>query len=437
MRAIALLAVFLAANPALAAEVRVKSKHDKAIVSGVSGECLKVGGEETLRAGVIGPASVRVSLRRLGDAKLPPIQVKLMKDGREVARLMVGGKLKDTVEGEDTLASAPLDKAVDIPAGPHTLFVEVGPGMGAVLVSFNEQRIAKQPEAIAKAEPVKTEPRKAEQKKVEPAKPETALAKAEPKKTERVPAKGSKLGDDTEQPAKPTQPVKVSKLDEEDELAPLVPQTAKPSGSRLEDADETMVAQKAPITAPSADRVRWLLGPRLGVADQTQLGAAGPAVGLSVRWAVVGASTRSGTRGLLVGLSADMLRYSFNFKVPATRPLGAFEDQVTVTSVPILLEGTWSFGNPESARLTPYLGIAAGIAAGSISTQPTEGVATAESTAFTRLALGAHLGLEFPMGGNRLGLEARWLWSQVGDSGPVQDLEVGGLLLQASWRFGL
>ena len=40
--------------------------------------------------------------------------------------------------------------------------------------------------------------------------------------------------------------------------------------------------------------------------------AAGPALGVTFRWAVAGRSSASGTKGLLVGLSADYLRYVLN-----------------------------------------------------------------------------------------------------------------------------
>jgi hypothetical protein len=434
--------------PASAVEVRVKSKHDKAKLEGVAGpECHKVGAEETLRAGVIGPAAVRVSLRRAGDAKAAPIAVRLMRDGREIAKVQVGGKPKDAIVGDSDLAGPVVEKTVDIPAGPHTLFVEVGAGKAAVLIAFEDAKapsaaIAKAP---AKAEPLVAlvEPAKA------PAKAEPALAKPELKKAA---AKADKAAASTKtEPAKvePTkaepvvakaepEPAKATKLEDTDSTPPQKPVVSieperaaeRRSGTRLEDSDEP--AQH--IAYVRDNRVRFLLGPRVGIADQTQVAAAGPVVGLSFRWAALGTSTPAGTSGLLVGLSADFLRYSIGFKVPQSVSLPAFTDTATVFSVPIVAEGTWCFGNAEKARLSPYLGVDIGVAAGSVTS---DGLNGSESHGFARLAVGAHAGLEYPIGHDRLGVEARWLWAKVSSSGPVRDLEVGGLLVQASWRFGL
>ncbi|HEY3449160.1 MAG TPA: hypothetical protein VGK67_22575 [Myxococcales bacterium] len=497
MRLVVLAMVLSLASPALAAEVRVKSKHEKAQLQGMSQDAYKVGAEETLRAGVIGPSTVKVSLRRIGDGKLPQIPVKLMRDGREVGRLTVGGKLSFAVAGDTVLASAPVTKTLDIPAGPHTLFVEVGAGQGLILVSFDEQagaalvakanEPAKTEPKMAKAEPAKaspgkledSEPKPAEPAKAEPkviakaepkpAKAEPKVAKAEPKvaKAEPKPAepaksepKVAKTGPKAE--PKPAEPAKTepkvaqaeqpkaspSKLEDSEPAPKATPSkledsepapAAKPeiaTAGKLEEPDsgEPAAAATRPAETPSGLRkLHVFLGPRLGGAAQTQVGAIGPAVGLSFRWAVVGGSTRNGTRGLLLGLSADMLRYSIAMQMPASSPLGEATPTMTAISVPILVEATYSFGNTEQAQLTPYLGISLGLAAGDIKLEgPVQ-----ESQGFARFAAGAHLGLEIPIGDNRLGVEARYLWSQIGGDGTVKDLDVGGVLIQASWRFGI
>jgi hypothetical protein len=420
--------VALCSAPALAADVRVKSKHDKVTLAGGSLECQKVGAEETLRAGAIGPGAVRVTLRRLGDAKAPPIAVKLMRDGREVGKLNVGGKPSNALGGAVDLAGPPLDKVVEIPAGPHTLFVEVGSGAGGVLVSFDEAHAAA---PLVKAEPKPDAAAVAVAPKATPAAPKKDVKKADSKEPKPV-ARGTKLEEEDE-PAPAPRPA--AKLEDSD-VQPT-PEVKTTRASKLEDGEEGPSAQPAVAAAapaPSDGRVRFFLGPRLGVAGQTQLAAAGPALGVTFRWAVAGPSSASGTRGLLVGLSADYVRYAMNLKVGASAALPAFSEAVTATSVPILLDATYCFGNPEQARLSPYLGLAIGAAVGSIQSV---GPTLTESSGFAQFAFGAHAGLELPLGANRLGLEVRWLWARTGGSGTVQNLDVGGLLAQLSWRFGL
>ncbi len=456
---LALVLVWVQASPALAAEVRVKSKHEKARVQGMAQDAFKVGAEETLRAGVIGPSTARVTLRRIGEGKVAPIPVKLMRDGREVGRVSVGGKLLHALAGETARASAPVTRSLQIPAGPHTLFVEVGAGRGLILVSFDEPpsdpvvaKVAKaeaRPAAPAKAEPrvAKAEARPAEPAKAEPkakavAKPATP-AEAKPK-VEAAEAKPAALAKEEPKVAQPT------KLEDSEPALP----PARPATSKLEDAEPTPAARpesagagklEEPEAEPAATaarpadvpagprRLHVFLGPRLGGAAQVQVGALGPAVGLSFRWAVVGGSTPNGTKGLLLGLSADMLRYSIALRMPASSPLGEASPTVTAISVPILVDATYSFGNPERSQLTPFVGVALGLAAGNVKLEgPVE-----ESQGFVGFAVGAHLGLEIPIGDNRLGLEARYLWSQLGGDGTVKELDVGGALFQASWRFGI
>ncbi|MGC4116621.1 MAG: hypothetical protein QM765_19030 [Myxococcales bacterium] len=487
MRLLVLAMVLTLASPALAAEVRVKSKHEKAQLQGMSQDAYKVGAEETLRAGVIGPSTVKVTLRRVGEGKLPSIPVKLMRDGREVGKLAVGGKLAFAIAGDAALAGPPVVKTLDIPAGPHTLFVEVGAGKGLVMVSFDEAQgtpvVAKAEEAkpepkvaVAKAPAGKledTEPKKGDavkaEAKAEPKKkgePAKAEAKVDPKKKgEPAKAEANTGPTNTGEPAKAEEKAgpkaEETKLAQAEESKPAPskledsePEPAKPAPSKLEDSEpvptpkaevakagkleetepEVVATDAQPSDVPAGPRrLHVFLGPRLGGAAQVQLGAIGPAVGLSFRWAVLGGSTRNGTKGLLVGLSADMLRYSVALQLPASSPLGESSPVVTAISVPILLEASYSFGNPDQAQLTPYAGIAVGLSAGNVKLEtPVE-----ESQGFVGFAAGAHIGLEIPIGDNRLGVEARYLWSQLGGEGAVKDLDVGGVMLQASWRFGI
>lgn len=459
MRLTAFLAALALASPAVAAEVRVKSKHDRGRLEEATTDGYKVGAEETLRGGVIGPGKVRVTLRRLGLGKAAPLPVKVTRDGRDVAKLSVGGKLRDAVVGESDLAGPPVDKLIEIPAGPHTLFVEVGAGKGGLLVTFDEERaapaIASRPPKPEVADP------KAAPTKTEPAAPEVAAAKP----TVPVPAKPESAAPQVAAAKPPAKPAEVATTQSPGKPASdpsPAPATAKPAdadapaiaASTAEKPAEKVVARpdssiadpsaapapqkpaQAPGVAVAARRpapTRVWIGPRVGVGGQTQLAALGPALGLSFRWAVAGTASAAGARGLLVGLSADALHYQIAFKVPARAGLASLTDELAVTSVPVLLEGTWSFGDPKHPRLTPYLGLAVGVSAGNLQSESPAG---AESRTFVGFAAGAHLGLELPIGKDRLGLEARWLWSKI-SAGSVSDLEVGGALLQASWRFGI
>ncbi len=433
-----LLSVSLVAAPALAGDVRVKSKHDKVkLEGGLEGH--RVGAEETLRGGVIGPGPVKVTLRRVGDGKGGPLPVKVMRDGREVGRFSLPARVKDSVSDSAEKAGAPVDKVVEVPPGPHTLFVEVGPGRGAVMVSFDE---ARGPTAVAKVEPEPKEPVKVAKadkpanadKPDKPAKADKT-PKAEPKPAGKAVVAAAPPGKLEDEPAKPSQAGKLTDEEPEPKAEPKIePKAADPALAAAVDEKPTMAQPPLVVSKSKVEpRVRLLLGPRLGAGLQSQFGALGPALGLSARYVLLGDSTPVGTRGLLVGLSADFLRYALAFDV-GQGPLSSFQQTVTTMSIPILAELTWSFGDPKQARLAPYAGLDVGAAVGTLTS---EGPTGSTSSGFGQFAFGAHLGLELPVGSNRLGVEARYVWSKPGRVGAVDNVDVGGVLLQASWRFGL
>jgi len=138
-------------------------------------------------------------------------------------------------------------------------------------------------------------------------------------------------------------------------------------------------------------------------------------------------------RGLLVGLSADILRYSIALEVGDTRAMAAYTQQIDLTNVPVLAEALWSFGDPGRRRLTPFLGVTGGLSLCSISSK---GASSPIHESQARPAFGAVAGVEFPLEAGRVGAEVRYLYSTTASKGPVQNFQVGGILAQASWRFG-
>lgn len=404
-------AIFALASPARASEVRVKSQHEKASLEAVGVEGYKILAGGTLRSGVIGPGTVRITVRRLGETRQPPIAVTIIRDGRNLAHVNVGGRLRDALTDQTDRAGAPLDTVIDIPPGPHTLFVEVDAGSGAVLVTFGEERPSVPPVASARPDvtPVASPVQPAVTPQPAPAKP---------------PAPAPTTA------ATPTGPG--ASHDERAESQPPAPD-AQPVPARLE-TPSVAAAPPPKIAQAGRGAVRFLVGARAGVAGQTQVAATGPALGLSFRWAAWTDPGKGGTRGLLVGLSADAFRYSIGFKVGETSALPELTTTVTVTTVPVLVEGTWSLGERLGLRISPYVGIDAGVALGAIKA---ESLAGNVNRSLGRPAFGAHAGIEVPVGRDRVGVEVRWLWASTGSVGPARDLQVGGLLAQALWRFGL
>ena len=190
------------------------------------------------------------------------------------------------------------------------------------------------------------------------------------------------------------------------------------------------------IAAPEVTRkTRLFIGARAGLAGQTQLLATGPAVGGTIRYALTDDTSDAGTSGLLAGLSVDYLRYQLGFKVGASRSLPGFQETLAFTAVPLLLESSWAFGRGDgSRRLTPFLGICTGVV---ITSLTSGGPLGGRSETRFPLAIGAQLGAELPIGSNRLGLEARLIAARTGADSVASNLQIGGLLAQATWRFGL
>ncbi len=246
MRGAALVAVVLLAAPVKHVDVRVKSKHDMSAPE-AGAERFKVGAEESLRGAAVGPGSVRLTLRRLALPGAMPISVKVTRDGRDVERLSLGGRSGQASHGESPLASSPVERMLDIPSGPHTLFIDVGPGQGHVLVSFNEPA----PTAGALADP---KPEPSEAAGPPGAAPATALARREAAKPPSAkPAPGAPAG---KKPAAPAGDVAAStSMASSPKARPAeAPRTsgAKPEAPAMAQAKP----QSAKASAPAPERAR-------------------------------------------------------------------------------------------------------------------------------------------------------------------------------------
>ncbi len=467
MRPIAAL-LLLAASPALAADVRVKSKHETAAVDGSPATFYQLGPEETLRGAAIGPGSVVVVLRRVGAKPLP---VKLVRDGREVAKLTAAGKGKDKLSGKGELAAPAQEKTIDLPPGPHTLFIEAGKGEGYVLVGFHEPPAA--PPASARKEPKDKEPKLA--------KAEAADAKAEPKvaiaplvvkkeaSAEAEPAiaplsrkgKGGPAGQKKEaakadEPAaadKPSQaepavaekaaPEKVAaadqpafrpagRLSDDEEIPPpTTPAISASSPTSASGPTSAASSMSAPTSAaPSREAARLRAGARLGAASQLQMGASGPAIGASARYGLGGSLSN-----LSVGASLDYFHYGFSFQAGRTASLPALSRGASLNALPLLAEASWAFRPLTSLELSPFAALSAGGVLCLLSESGS--LAPASSATGFSPALSLAVGAELPLGRDRLGLELRYLMARSSALGSLRSLEVGGLLAQASWRFGM
>ncbi len=415
------LVLLLLAAPASAAQVRVKSKHPPARVAGAEAVSYKVGAEQVLRGATIGPSSVRVLLRRLAPASAGPIAVKLMRDGREVSRLLVGGEPVERIEGEAVLASAPVEKQFDVPAGPHTLFVEVGPGEGEVLVAFEEPRPSV-PASLVK----RTPKRRAPPPKTDPARQAVAAAGAE----EAAAGPESPENQQSASAAGPKEP-------EADAAEPRAVASATDSmpGGLEQPARVGEPASRVPhLEAQAMPRARvprrLFVGLRAGGVSQPQIAAFGLAAGLSARWALLAPSTKPAT-GPFVGLSADFLRYRASWSIPRSAQLPAHSHELSVTALPVLAEASWSFA---LGPVVPFVGGSLGLTFASVGSNSSVASASDSGALFSA---GLHAGLELPFGADRLGLELRWLHANTGENQVASDLQVGGLLAQASWRFGI
>jgi hypothetical protein len=373
MRLPILLALLLVPATAAATDVRVKTQHERARLEGGAGQCFKLAAGELLRGAAIGPGKVEVSLRRLAAPGSPPVAVTIIRDGREQARILMTGKGRDPVVGLAERAAPPVVRSIDIPRGPHTVFVRVGPGTGHVLLAFNEPASA--PVPIAERAP-------------EPASPQPASPAPEP-----PPA------------ADPPRPL------------------AAASGSTA------ALAAAPPGTAPAS----LLAGVRAGAAGHLQLGAPGGAVGLSIRWLGLSRRSPAGERGLVLGASVDLLRYQLAFQAPERSGLPALREELTVDSVPILAEAVWSFGGIAGLPVSPQLGLAAGAVLARLESR--NDWSSALRTELLPAA-GPIAGLELARGRQRLGLDVRWLVARTGGEGVARRVQVGGLLAQASWRVG-
>lgn len=473
----ALVAAFLAAAPVKNLDVRVKSKHDKVVAEAGGVSCLKLGPEEVLRGAAIGPGSVRVSLRRLAAPGAKPVSVKVTRDGRDVALLSLAGKGVQAFEGELALAAAPVERALDIPSGPHTLFVEVGPGVGHVLVAFNEPAssaaaaAARKPagapasapagaaEASAAAQakaPSPSAPKDPEAKKRLPADVRVASTAAKPTSPRPRPGEPPPAGPKAVSPpavareeAQGVAPAEAGRPEAQGAAAaPLAAAGPEPTSASLdpsaggrvpavvepvEGAGTASASPGASEPIPSRPR-RFLLGVRAGGTGQIQLGALGPAAGVSARCQVLGASSSEATAGLLLGLSADYLRYRFALDLGSDRGQAARMQDLVLANIPILAEALWSFGRLTRWRIVPSLGATAGV---SLSTASGQGSVGAIHQTEARPAVGAVAGLELPLASGRLGAELRYLHSTTGSTGAARNFQVGGALFQATWRFGL
>jgi hypothetical protein len=500
MSGAALVAFFLLAAPAQHVDVRVMSKHERLAAEFSGAECYKVGAGESIRGAAIGPGEVHLSLRRLAASGAKPLDVKVTRDGREVVQLSLGDKGVQAFRGERELASAPVERAIEIPSGPHTVFVEVGPGEGHALVAFDELPSAtpvpagrkpavaaagvspRAPAALGSPSTApgpspgpRARPASAEPLAPAPAGKATPEARASPAPSKvpaastRDPQRGPKREMDraeadsreaAEKPAARERPTlgEVEALAEpraggaaavaetaiaevEAHLPPRAqaPDMERPSAESpaTVPAVASAAMAKVPRTAEPAPTRRALgafLGLRAGGAGQTQVGALGLAMGVSARFTPLRSLALDPAAGLLVGLSADYLRYRLALDLGSARDGTARRQGLALASIPVLAEAIWSFGAATRWRVVPSAGLVAGVSLSLASGHGSLG--TLEQTE-ARPALGAVAGLEMPVGPNRLGAEVRYLYAATGSSGAVQNFQVGGVLFQASWRFGI
>jgi hypothetical protein len=136
MRALSVAALMLAASPALALDVKVKSDHAKAKMKGDGREFSRLGPEEMLRGLATGPGTLEIVARRVAPLVARPIQVRVLVDGTAATVFRIISKPVDPLEDGKTLASAAVERKVEIPVGKHAIAVEVGNGDGHVLVTF-------------------------------------------------------------------------------------------------------------------------------------------------------------------------------------------------------------------------------------------------------------------------------------------------------------
>ncbi|MGI5864665.1 MAG: hypothetical protein ACOX6T_21815 [Myxococcales bacterium] len=468
MRALVAIVAVLVCAPASAAQVRVKSEHPTARVAGTEAPSYKVGAEQVLRGAIIGPSSVRVLLRRLAPAGAGPIAVTLRRDGREVGRLLVGGKPIDRVTGEAVLASAPVEKQIDVPGGPHTLFLEVGQGEGEVLVAFEEpppfvpaplvKRTPKRHAPQAKKDPKKDPEKQAaatagqpaggvEKAGPSPESPEAASAKDKSSASAGAPTapaedqRSASAAGQTSPEAAPAEDQKsASAHGHTSPEAAAAPKTIVATADRAPGGAEPATGVREPAGRPPRvgtellprARVprRLFVGLRAGGVSQPQIAAFGPAAGLTARWAIFAPTAKPAT-GPFVGLSADFLRYQASWSIPRSALLPAHAHELSVTAVPLLAEATWSFA---LGPAVPFVGGSLGLTVASVGSHSKVANATDSGALFSA---GVHAGVEIPFGTDRLGLELRWLHANTGDNAVARDLQVGGFLAQASWRFGI
>lgn len=500
MSGAALVAFFLMAAPDQHLDVRVKSKHEKPVAESSGAECYKVGAGEILRGAAIGPGTVHISLRRLAASGAKPLDVKVTRDGREVVLLSLGEKGVQAFRGERELASAPLERAIQIPSGPHTVFVEVGTGEGHALVAFDEipsatpSPAASKPAVVAAAVPLRApaalgsssaapgsspgpRARPASDKPLAPAPAGKAApevrASPVPSKVPAASTRGPQRGPEREMHRAAAdsreaaeKPAGLERPDLAKAEAPAEPRGGSdeavaeaamaeveaylPPGAQAPDMEQPSAESPAAVPAVASAAVATIaraaepalgrsalgvfLGLRAGGAGQIQVGALGFAVGASARFTPVHGLAQDPAASLLVGLSADYLRYRLALDLGSARDGTAKRQGLALVSIPVLAEAIWSFGAATRWRIVPSAGLAAGVSLSLASGQGSLGTVVQTEA---RPALGAVAGLEMPVGPNRLGAEVRYLYASTGSSGVVQSFQVGGVLFQASWRFGI
>jgi hypothetical protein len=466
MRTVLVLLAMLVSQPAIAAAVRVKSEHKTVQLAGDAATFNLVAAEEELRGSTLGPRDVKVVLRRLGAPGAKPLPVTVLRDGREVARILVGGKPSEAVEGQQGLAAAPVERTIKVPGGPHTILVQAGKGPGGLLVAFEEPRIAVAP-LVAQAPAAKASPEPARaggrisvaplvaepaggQASAAPASGKAAAVASAPTTasapaTEAAPAASQASAApasgeaatvaSASAPAAETAPAAASSEASEPSHATAPKQLAESDLAEIEPLPATVpVVTAEPAAARSERRHAFWVGLRAGGTSNLQLGGTGPAAGLSVRYALTGSPE---TRSLLIGLSGDFMRYSMTYQVASGAFVPAYTHALTVTNVPAQLELTYALGALRGGglALTPLFGVSVGASFASIRSE-----SAFETQSETRALLtgGAHAGVETPLGPGRLGLELRLIHAQTpDDEGLARNLYVGGLLAQASWRLAL
>lgn len=398
-----------------ASPVRVRTDHPRASIDGSPLDFHLVPTGTSLSGAVIGPKKVRVVLRRLADGP-GELKVRLRRDGRLEGNVTVGGTPTIAVDGQPGRAGVEVDRIIAVPPGPHTLSVEVLGGDGGLLVAFGEPEPPKRISRRARP-PAKT---KATHK------PRVARKPAAVEQTEPV---VTRLGEeDADLPTRgPT------KLEEEDDA----PEQHEVSVAAIAPPGEPQALPELSSESPSlpkkSSRLPLWVGARAGLASHGQFGTAGSSLGLQLRAGLFTDGAEEATRGFVAGIAADWLRYAMAMEVGASRALPKFRQELTVQAIPIVAELGYALGASDR-RLTPVVGLLGGLSVSHVSTR--SGLSNAAQSVLSP-ALGVFAGIEYGIGRNRFGVDVRYLSSRIGDSSVARNFEVGGLIAQASWRYGL